>query len=121
MLIAAGAMLAQQGRGTIQGVVSDSSGAAVQGAVVRVANADTNVTASTESNAEGIFSVPNLNVGRYAVTVEKTGFRKAVLSGLTLQVDQRLQADIKLDLGQVAETIEVKAENTLVDTSGASV
>ena len=57
-------MLAQQGRGTIQGVVSDSSGAAVQGAVVRVANADTNVTASTESNAEGIFSVPNLNVGR---------------------------------------------------------
>ena len=121
MLIAACAMLAQQGRGTIQGVVTDSSGAAVQGAMVRVANADTNVTASTESNNEGIFSVPNLNVGRYAVTVEKTGFRKAVLSGLTLQVDQRLQADIKLDLGQVAETIEVKAENTLVDTSGASV
>ena len=116
----ASALLGQQGRGTIQGVVTDSSGAAIQGASVRIANSDTNVTTTSESNGEGIFAAPNLNVGRYSVTVEKAGFRKAVLSGLLLQVDQRLQADIKLDLGQVAETIEVKAENTLVDTSGAS-
>lgn len=101
---------AQQGCGTVQGLVSDTTGAAVQGALARVTNTDTNVSAATESNGEGLFFVPNLNVGRYTVNVEKNGFRKAVLSGLTLQVDQRLQADVRLDIGQVAETIEVTAQ-----------
>lgn len=114
-------MLAQQGRGTVQGLVTDGSGAAVAGASVRIVNTGTNVATVTETNGEGLYAATNLNVGQYSVSIEKSGFRKAVISGLTLQVDQRLQADARLDVGQVAEAIEVKAEIALVDTSGGSV
>ena len=111
---------AQQGRGTIQGAVTDTSGAAVQGVAVRVVNDDTNLVFATETNGEGYFSAPNLNVGRYTVSAEKTGFRKSVRSGLVLQVDQRAQVDLRLEIGQMSEAIEVKGEASLVETGTSS-
>ena len=112
---------AQQGRGTIQGLVTDTSGAAVPGATVAVTNNATNQVFRTESTSEGLYQAPNLAVGEYTVSVEKTGFRRAVRSGLQLQVDQRAQVDVRMDVGQLAETVEVKGEAPLVDTSNTSI
>jgi hypothetical protein len=116
-----GVAFAQQGRGTIQGSVTDSSGASVQGVAIRVTNTSTNLSFVTETNGEGYYSAPNLNVGPYVVTGEKTGFRKAIRSGLVLQVDQRAQVDLRLEVGQVAETVEVKGDAALVDAGSSTV
>ena len=111
----------QQGRGTILGTVSDPSGAPVAGAAVKVINLATNVGLETQTTGEGLYQAPNLAVGEYTVTVEKAGFRKVVRSGLQLQVDQRAQVDVRLDVGQVSESVEVRGEAPLVDTSSTSI
>ncbi|MBY0502932.1 MAG: TonB-dependent receptor [Bryobacteraceae bacterium] len=121
LLMASLAAHAQQGRGTILGTVTDASGAPVAGAVVRVVNTATNVGVETQTTGEGLYQASNLAVGEYTVTVEKPGFRKVLRSGLQLQVDQRAQIDVKLDVGQVSDSVEVKGEAPLVDTSNTSI
>ena len=113
--------LAQQGRGTILGTVTDSSGAAVANAAVTVTSRATNQTIETRTTSDGLFQASNLAVGEYTLTVEQPGFRKVVRSGLQLQVDQRAQIDVRLEVGQVTETIEVQGEAPLVDTSNTSI
>src|SRR3954466_7266406 len=100
-------LLGQQGRGTILGEVSDSTGASVPGAQVTVTSVSTNQSFQTETTSEGLYLAPNLAVGEYSVSVEKVGFRRSLRSGVLLQVDQRAQVDIRMDVGQVAETLEV--------------
>ncbi len=114
-------VVAQQGRGTIAGLVTDTSGAAVAGAQVKVTNVGTNQSFSAETTSEGLYQAPNLAVGEYTVSVEKAGFRRVNRTGLQLQVDQRAQVDIRLEVGQVTESIEVSSEAVLVDTSNTSI
>ena len=121
LFIATLPVAAQQGRGTILGTVTDASGAPVAGAVIKVTNVATNSGQETRTTGEGLYQAPNLAVGDYTVTVEKPGFRKVVRSGLQLQVDQRAQVDVRLDVGQVTESIEVRGEAPLVDTSNTSI
>src|SRR5580765_1213221 len=111
-------LAAQQG---ILGNVTDASGAAVPAANIRILNTDTNAASLTTTNSEGFFTAPSLPVGSYSVTAEKTGFKKALRSGITLQVDQRAQVDFRLDVGETTESIEVSGEAPLVDTSSATV
>ena len=72
------------------------------------------------TTGDGLYLAPNLAVGEYVATVEKGGFRRAVRSGVQLQVDQHAQVNVRLDVGQIAETVEVQAEAPLVDTSNTS-
>jgi hypothetical protein len=122
LLVAASLPLAaQQSRGSFFGIVTDSSGAAIPAAKVTVTNVGTNTPVVTETNNDGFFSAPALQVGEYSIAVEKAGFKRALRSGLSLQVDQRAQVDFRLDVGGVAETIEVVGEAPLVDTGSATV
>lgn len=122
LLVAAALPLAaQQGRGTILGTVTDASGAPVAGAQVKVTNIATNQVFVAETTGEGLYQAPNLAVGEYTVSVEKQGFRRVNRTGLQLQVDQRAQVDIRLEVGQVTESIEVTSEAVLVDTSNTSI
>lgn len=111
-------LLAQQG---ILGTVTDPTGAAVPGAAIRIVNTGTNAAFQTSTNVEGFYTAPTLPVGSYSVTAEKTGFKKAVRSGITLQVDQRAEVDFRLDVGETSEAIEVTGEAPLVDTNSATV
>src|SRR3954470_10865819 len=109
---------AQQG---ILGNVTDASGGAVPGANVVIVNTGTNAVSQATTNNEGFFTAPSLPVGGYSVTVEKTGFKKSVRNGITLQVDQRAEVNFRLDIGETTEAIEVTGEAPLVDTSSATV
>jgi len=113
--------MAQQGRGSYFGTVTDSTGAAVPAAKVTITNVATNTAVVAETNSAGLYTATALQIGEYSIQVEKTGFKRAVRSGLTLQVDQRAQVDVQLDVGGVAETIEVTGEAPLVDTGSATV
>lgn len=121
MLFLASLVFAQQGRGTILGTVNDASGAVVPGATVVITNAATNVASTVTSNEDGNYFVPNLIVGTYSVSVTKPGFKKALRSGITLEVDQKPEINLTLETGAVSETIEVSGQGPLVDTASATV
>jgi hypothetical protein len=113
--------LAQQGTGTLSGTVTDSQDAVISSARVEVANIDTGAVFRTQTNAQGNYTAPGLAVGRYEVRAELQGFRRAVRSGITLQVNQNAQVNLVLQVGQLAETVEVRGEAALVDSSSATV
>ena len=120
LFLSSSSVLAQEARGTILGSVTDPQGAAVPGITVVVTNVDTNGLKRTTANESGYYEVPLLDPGNYSVTVEMTGFRKFVRSGIVLNVNSRAQIDIRLELGSVAEMVEVRGEAPLLETTTAS-
>jgi hypothetical protein len=94
-------------KGTILGTVTDPTGAVVANAKVTVRSEGTNFTREATTDASGNFTAPDLAPGTYSVTFEASGFKRAVYSGLTLRVDQKLRVDAALAVGQVVETVEV--------------
>ncbi len=112
---------AQLGTGTISGTVTDPQDAVIAGATVEIMNTGTNAVFKTTTNAQGFFTMPGLPVGNYQVRVEVQGFKRAVRSGINLQVDQRAQVNFRLEVGAVVESVQVTAEAPLVDTGSAAV
>ncbi|HQR32338.1 MAG TPA: carboxypeptidase regulatory-like domain-containing protein [Blastocatellia bacterium] len=111
---------AQRGRGTILGTVTDSTGAVIPAATVTITNTATNAATTAVTNDDGNFVAPNLNVGAYTVSATKAGFKKALRSGITLEVDQRADINLVLETGAVTETVEVSSQASLVDTTTAT-
>jgi hypothetical protein len=112
---------AQQGRGSISGTVTDGSGGAVAEATVTITNVGTQATFTARTNDAGFYTAPSLPIGEYLVAAEKTGFKTAVASGITLQVDEGARVDLKVEVGDVTERIEVQATTPLVNTSSGTV
>lgn len=122
LLLAAGLPLAaQQGRGSISGTVTDTLGAAVPAVDVRITNTNTNATFTAVTNESGYFTAPALQIGNYTVSAEKQGFKRIQRSGITLQVDQRVLLNLQLEVGAMAESIDVFAQADLVDAGSATV
>src|SRR5262245_48343769 len=115
-----GGAVAQTITGRITGTVTDSTGAAVPGATVKVTNVVTDIPRTAQTDPSGFYVVTNLPVGDYAVLVERQGFKKASKTGYTLVADGRLTVDFVLETGAVTETIEVTAAagETVNSTSG---
>ncbi|HEY4978229.1 MAG TPA: carboxypeptidase regulatory-like domain-containing protein, partial [Candidatus Acidoferrum sp.] len=101
---------AQTFRGTILGTVTDTSGAAVPGALVTIKNLDTGLVRTVTTTDDGSYSVPELPIGNYGVTVEKTGFKLGLVTGINVTVSSERRADVVLQPGNVAQTIEVQGE-----------
>ena len=106
--------------GTITGSITDPNGAGVPGAVVRARNEATNDTRQQTSNAEGLYIFSQVPPGTYEVTVEMQGFRKAVQNHAELRVNQTLELNVPMQLGEVSQTVEVTAGVTLLDTQSAN-
>jgi hypothetical protein len=101
---------AQTFRGTILGTVTDPSGAAIVGAGVAVKNVNTGLSRTVTTSEDGTYSVPELPIGTYSVTVEKSGFRQGVVTGLQVEVSSEVRADVTLQPGELAQKIEVSAD-----------
>jgi hypothetical protein len=110
---------AQAVSGTILGTVTDSSGAVLPGASVTVTNTGTGFTRTLISDAKGEYTAPSVPTGAYTVTGELTGFKKITLANVHLGVDQKARIDLKLDLGQMTEVVEIQAETPLVQTNAS--
>ena len=108
------------GTGGIQGTVTDPSGAVVNGAKVTVTNKGTGQTVSTTTNSAGVYSASPLQPGVYTVRVEAAGF-KATESALTVQVGNTANGNLKVQVGQASDTIEVQADTVQVNTDQATV
>jgi hypothetical protein len=113
--------LAQQDRATIEGLVTDSSGALVADAVVSILHLETNDTIPTRTNDTGRYFAPNLPIGTYQVKVTKAGFNSAVQDRIQLQAQASVRVDFKLTVGNVTETVQVESAAPLVDASTATI
>jgi outer membrane receptor protein involved in Fe transport len=101
---------AQTFRGTILGSVTDSSGAAVPGATVTIKNTDTGLVRTVTTSDDGSYAAPELPIGTYTVSVEKTGFKLGVVTGIKVEVSSERRADVVLQIGQAAQSVEVLGE-----------
>ena len=109
-LVGSSAAMAQTFRGTILGTVTDSSGAAISGAAVAVKNINTGLSRNVTTSEDGTYTVPELPIGTYSVTVEKTGFKQGLVTGIQVEVSSERRADIALTPGEVAQVVEVTGD-----------
>src|SRR5260370_5183069 len=112
---------AQTFTGTILGAVEDSSGAAIPGARVVARETSTNVQRIATANGLGYYEIPLLPPGLYQLEASHTGFKTSSRANLKLDTDQKMEIRIVMSPGDVKETVEVRAETPLLQTTGSSV
>ncbi|MCC6859554.1 MAG: TonB-dependent receptor [Bryobacterales bacterium] len=115
-LACASGALAQVGTSTITGRVSDMTGAVVPNVAVTVVNAQTSFQFKTVTNQEGIFRVQSLQPGPYRVVFEASGFKRLVRESVELRTGDTLPVNAVLEVGSVAESVEVTAAAPLLET-----
>jgi len=123
LLAAAGcaALFGQATEGSILGSITDASGGVVTSAKVSVTNVDTGVVRATTPAQTGEYVVSNLPPGRYSVTAEAPGFRRAIQPTVELTVKARVRVDLSLLVGDTAQTVEVQAAASLIRTDTSEV
>jgi carboxypeptidase family protein len=112
---------AQGERGSFNGIVTDSTGAVIPNAEVVATNKETNVETRATTTDSGVYRLPYLPVGLYKISVRASGFQTAVADDVTLRVAQTLTVDIKLQAGQVSDTVTVSASTPLIESSTAEI
>ncbi len=110
VFLAAVSLSAQTFRGTILGTVTDPSGAVVAGATVTVKNVGTGLERTTNTSADGSYSLPELPIGTYTVTVTLAGFQTSVTTGVNVDVATERRVDAAMKTGQVSTRVEVAGD-----------
>jgi len=113
--------LGQAGRAELFGTIQDPSGLAVAKAKVEVEDQATTVRYSAVSDERGEYHVLGLPAGQYVLTAEQPGFRRYRQSGITLRLGDRTGLDVRLDIGQPSQTVEVTAAAPLLQTGSGEV
>ena len=123
ILLMSGGALAQIKSSAITGTVTDPTGAVIPGATITVINIETNVAATSVTDATGNFNVPYLAPGTYTVNVEKaaSGFSKASRTGVVLSTAQTVQIEIRLQAGATNDTVTITADAAALQTTNAAV
>jgi len=121
LLFSAANLPAQTTNGSIQGTVTDPSGAPVGGANVTGRNLDTSLSVATATSDAGLYSLANLPPGRYSVTVEGPNMKNYVREGVTVQTGSTVSLDIQMQLGGVSENVTVSADASQLETATSDI
>src|SRR5512134_766691 len=105
---------AQEQRGTIEGVVRDTSGAVLPGATVE-AKGPTGAVLTTQTDGSGLFRFPSVAPGNYSVTINLQGFAPKTTDNVIVGLGQIKKVDFAMSLAGVTESVQVTAESPLVD------
>jgi hypothetical protein len=106
---------------TIVGTATDPSGGAVPNVTITITNIQTNQVSKTSTNSEGQFLAPSLQIGRYTVRAEMTGFKKAERTDLVLAVGDRARVDFKMEIGTAQESVTVEASPVAVQSESGEI
>ena len=112
-------LFAQFESAAVLGSVRDTTDSLVAGAKVTLTNLDTGITANKETGENGTYEFINVKIGRYSVIAEKSGFATASASGFTVNVNARQRVDLTMTVGQVAESLNVSANVSLVESDSS--
>ncbi len=121
LILFAAALRGQVTTGTVQGTVTDSSGAVVPGVSLELVNAATNQRHSARSNDSGVYVFHLLPPGSYQLRAAFQGFRTAQVSGIQVEIGNNTIIDVTLQPGEVSQSVEVTAALESIDTQAASV
>src|SRR5256885_14683100 len=110
-----------QSTAQISGTVKDASGAVLPGVEVTATQIETGIARNTISNEAGVYALPNLPLGPYRLEAALAGFRTFVQTGIVLQVNSNIVINAALEVGQVAQTVEVQANAGQVETRSSGV
>ncbi len=113
--------IAQESRGNIVGRITDGSGAVVPGASVTARNQATNVSTTAVANTDGNYQIRFLNPGLYAIEATLSGFKTFERHDVEIRINDRLELDIALEVGNVSEKVSVTADTPLLETATANV
>ena len=116
VLLFATSLWAQKDAGAIVGLVRDPSGAVVTGAKVIVTDLDRGMEVVVSTNAGGEYVASPLRIGRYSVTVEKEGFKKAVSGPVQVDIQGRVSVELKLEPGMATEVMTVTGQRPQLET-----
>src|SRR6476660_3979050 len=105
-----------QATAQITGNIRDASGAVLPGVEVKATQTETGITRTTISNETGSYVLPNLPLGPYRLEAALAGFRTFVQTNIVLQVNSNPAINVTLEVGQVAESVEVQANVAQVET-----
>src|SRR5215831_7550433 len=108
-------VVAQVNRATITGTLTDASGAVIVGVEVSATNTGTNVVTTVSTNGDGIYTMPNLPPGTYAITFQKKGFKTVERPAVTLNSTEVAQINAKLEVGIASETLVVTIDAPVLD------
>jgi hypothetical protein len=114
-------LAAQSTTQSIEGLVTDTSGAVIADAKVTITNTETGVTSTVYSNTTGNYTVPLVPVGNYDVRAEVSGFKREEIKGLRVETAAQIRQDFQLQVGAVSETVEVAANAVTLTTETATV
>ena len=110
-----------QATAQITGNIRDASGAVLPGVEVKATQTETGITRTTISNETGSYVLPNLPLGPYRLEAALAGFRTFVQTNIVLQVNSNPAINVTLEVGQVAESVEVQANVAQVETRSTAV
>ncbi len=113
--------LQAQSTSTIQGTIVDAQSATVGGAKVTVRNPATGLERSVETDSSGIFSIPTLPAGNYKIEIRKDGFRTLIIGSFALDVATTAAKTYTLQVGQVAQTMEITADAPVIEAATITV
>ena len=111
---------AQTTYGSISGVVTDPSGAAIAGAQVTLTNLGTSEKRPQSTGSDGFYDFVNLIPGRYRIEVEKTGFKRITRPEVVVDVQQTVRIDLVMQVGDVTQSIEVTGDTPLLQPETSS-
>ena len=120
-LIVCGSLCAQVQSGTIVGGVTDPGGAAISGAKVTLVNDGTRFTRTVQTGSSGQYVATSIPTGGYTITAEFSGFQKLIRSGLQLTAADTITVDLRMQVGNVQETVEVRSTAPLLQAQTAAV
>jgi hypothetical protein len=114
-------LAAQTDRAAISGTISDPSGAYVADAKIEAVSTTTGLRRATETGISGTYLIPGLPIGVYRVTISKEGFKPLIIDNADLQVGQARTIDARLEVGSVADSVEVTATAEAVNRTSAEI
>jgi len=115
----ASTIVAQIDRASLEGSVTDPSGAVISGATVRIVAVDTGVTHEHITSGQGYYRFPGIAKGEYTVSVSNPGFKTKVIEEVNVKVGETRTLDMKLEVGELSEKVEVKVEENPAERSSA--
>ena len=122
MLLFAISLWSQTGTSTVRGTITDPQGRVVPNANVTLTNVETNAVRTTKSTDTGSYVFDLITPANYRLQVEATGFKKKVVDKVQALIGKPTQTDVQLDVGAVAEIVEVQgtSQEVLMNTSDAT-
>jgi hypothetical protein len=112
---------AQVDEGSINGTITDGTGAVVPNAAVTLLNTDVGLTLKGTADSKGAYTFSPVRIGHYSISVTAPGFAKTTQENVTVDVSQNLQVNVALKLGAATETVDVTTAPPLMQTADASV